>query len=383
MKKRSCRSAALLLVLLLMLTSCDTWDRLVGLVRGTEESETDLPWDNGLPVWSADETHAAAMALLDNPTGGIVDISKEKYSYSELCDDLAALAQTYPARFSYESIGRTAAGREIWLCVMGNRNASRQVVVSASLHAREYLTTLLTMRQVEFCLANYAVGSYEEIPYRELFEDTCFYILPMCNPDGVMIAQEGLDSLPTEEMKAFVQNIFETEGRENGYKTLSVFLSQWKANARGVDLNRNYDALWEDYAKGPDHPESHQYKGASPESEAETQAIVKLINSLSNPVAVLCLHTQGEVVYWNCGQTGEIREQTRAFAELIGSRTEYELVNQRNNDASLSDWAVLKKGIVSVTVEIGKGKYPMSVSQFPLIWIQNYDLFALTAAHFR
>lgn len=380
MKNRICRSACLLLALVLMLTSCDVWNRLL---HGIGDSETELPWDNSLPVWSADETHAAAMALLDDPSGGIVDASKEKYSYSELCEDLAMLAGAYPARFSYESIGQTAAGREIWLCVMGNRNASRQVVVSASLHAREYLTTLLTMRQVEFCLANYATGSYGGIPYRELFEDTCFYILPMCNPDGVMIAQEGLDSLPTEEMRAFVRNIFETEGRENGYKTLSVFLSQWKANARGVDLNRNYDALWAEYAKGPDRPESHQYKGPAPESEAETQAIVRLINGLANPVAVLCLHTQGQVIYWNCGQTGEIRTQTRAFAERIGESTEYEVVNRQNNDASLSDWAVLKKGIVSVTVEMGKGKFPMPISQFPLIWMRNYDLFAVTAAAFR
>ena len=97
MKNRICRSACLLLALVLMLTSCDVWNRLL---HGIGDSETELPWDNSLPVWSADETHAAAMALLDDPSGGIVDASKEKYSYSELCEDLEMLAGAYPARFA-------------------------------------------------------------------------------------------------------------------------------------------------------------------------------------------------------------------------------------------------------------------------------------------
>lgn len=383
MLKRTVCIGALLLALICALSSCRVLDSLIGLVRKTEEeTETQLPWDDSLPAWSAEETYSAAMAVLEDPTGGIVDISAAKYSYGALCDDLEALARAYPARFSYRSIGTTAAGREIWLGVLGNPEAPRQVVVSAAIHAREYLTALLTMRQVEFYLANYGTGSYEGTPYYRLFEETCFYILPMTNPDGVMLAQEGLDSLPNDEMKDFVRGIFETEGKENGYKTLSVFLSHWKANARGVDLNRNYDALWENYAKGPDRPESHQYKGPSPASEAETQALTGLISSLSNPVAVLCMHSQGEVVYWNCGQSGDIRQQTRLYAERIGDRTGYRVVNEQNNDASLSDWAVLKKGIVSITVETGKGSYPMPISQFPQMWEQNYDLLPLTAAWF-
>lgn len=373
---------ALFLLSVCLLSSCRASEHLLGLLFGTIETETKQDTAPPLPLWSAEETASAAMAVLDDPSGGIVDTSRAAYSYDDLCDDLSALARAYPDRFSYRSLGRTAAGREIFAAVLGDPDAPHQAVVSAAIHAREYMTSLLTMRQIEFCLANYETATYGGRSYRELFSETCFYILPMTNPDGVMLAQQGLDSLPTEAMRDFVRGIFETEGRENGYKTLSIFLSHWKANARGVDLNRNYDALWEAYQKGPDHPQSNQYKGDAPESEAETKALVGLINGLPDPVAVLCLHSQGEVIYWNCGQSGEIREATRGFARAVGERNGYRVVNTQNNDASLSDWSILKKGIVSVTVETGKGAFPLPIGQWGTVWSQNYDLFALTAAYF-
>lgn len=383
MKKRRWRYRWVpLLLSVCLLSSCRVTEHLFGLFFGTVEQGTEQETAPPLPLWSAEETAAAAMAVLDDPSGGIVDTSRAAYSYDDLCDDLSALARAYPDLFSYRSLGRTAAGREIFAAVLGDTNAPHQAVVSAAIHAREYMTSLLTMRQIEFCLANYETATYDGRSYRELFSETCFYILPMTNPDGVMLAQQGLDSLPTEEMRDFVRGIFETEGKENGYKTLSIFLSHWKANARGVDLNRNYDALWEAYQKGPDQPRSYQYKGDAPESEAETQALVGLINGLRDPVAVLCLHSQGEVIYWNCGQSGEIRSETRAFAQTVGERNGYRVVNTQNNDASLSDWSILRKGIVSVTVEMGKGSFPLSIGQWGTVWSQNYDLFALTAAYF-
>ncbi len=371
--------SVLLLLSLCFLSSCSEIRNFIkGDEAGTGEDEE---------LWNSEQIYSAAMAILDDKVGGIVDISKAKYSYDEMCGDLKKLAETYPSHFSYRSIGKTVAGRDIQVGILGNPQAERQLVVSASIHAREYMTALLVMRQIEFYLENYNTGTYNGTAYKELFENTCVYIIPMTNPDGVMIAQEGLESLPTEELKQTVRNVFETEGKENGYTTLSVFLSHWKANANGVDLNRNYDALWEEYKKGEESgvtgPNSYQYKGPYAVSENETRAVVDFVNGLANPIAVLCMHTQGEVVYWDCGQNGEIRNATKAYAEVVGTRTGYEVIYEQNNDASLSDWAVLKKEIVSITVEVGTGSYPMPIARFPKIWTQNYDLIPLTLAHFE
>lgn len=374
------RLLLLLLVLSFLLSSCIQPDEsLEDTATGKTEEHTLPVWDPALPVWSSDDALAAAQAVLRSPSGGIVDASKSDYSYDEMTEDLKALATVYPEHFSYRSIGRSVAGRELYVAVLGNPDAERQVVVSAAIHAREYMTALLTVKQLEFYLANYDGGSYGGIPYSVLFSHICFYIVPMTNPDGVMLSQKGLSSLPTEELRDAVRKMFETE--QHSYRNFDLYLAHWKANARGVDLNRNYDALWAEYA-GANAPQSSRYKGASAGSEPETQAMVTLIEGLKNVVCVLCIHSQGEVLYWNCGQEKEAAARTLSFAKAISARNGYYVVPEQNNDASLSDWCELKQSTVSVTVEIGKGTYILPIEQFSGIWLSNYDLLPLTAAYF-
>ena len=68
--------------------------------------------------------------------------------------------------------------------------------------------------------------------------------------------------------------------------------------------------------------------------------------------------------------------------EAVAERTGYELLDEQNNDASLSDWAELERGIPAITVEIGSNSLLLPISQFPSIWMETYDLLPLTAAHF-
>ena len=374
----------LLLLLLalaaLPLTSCIQTGGTTGISSSSDPGYTSgEPLSPELPVWSAAETLAAAEEMIDMPTSGIVDVSRADYSYEEMTEDLQTLALVYGEHFSYHSIGTSAAGRTLYVGVLGNPDARRQIVVSAAIHGREYMTAQLTMKQLEFYLRYYDVGSYQGIPYSELFEQICFYIVPMTNPDGVMIAQQGLESLP-EELRPLIEECYETE-EHDVFVTFETYLSRWKANANGVDLNRNYDARWEEY-DGADHPQSYQYKGPSPASEPETQAMVALMDSLPNVIATLCVHSQGEVIYWNCGQGEDTRSTTRGFAEEVSKRNGYELIDEQNNDASLSDWSELERSVPAITVEIGKGALVLPTEQFPTVWLENYDLLPLTAAYF-
>ncbi len=338
--------------------------------------EAPPPTRPSLPLWSAGDDIAAANKVLALPTGGIVDVSKQKYTYDEMVSDLSALATVYPRYFSYREIGRSVADRPLYVGILGNPDAEKQVVVSAAIHAREYMTAMLVMKQIEFSLQYYTTGSYHNIPYATLFENVCFYVVPMTNPDGVMLSQEGISSLPAA-LRNTVTDCFARE--RHNYANLSDYLAHWKANARGVDLNRNYDALWEQYDKA-DAPQSYQYKGPSPASEPETQAMVALIDSLPRVACVLCIHSQGEVLYWNCGQSNP--ERTLLFTESVADRNGYRIIQAQNNDASLSDWCELERGIVSITVETGNVACPLPIDQFRAIWLDNFDLLALTALYF-
>lgn len=336
-----------------------------------------------LPTWT--DAEATADLFLTTATA-IVDCSEREYSYAEMVEDLQTLKNVYPEHFDYRVFGQSAAGRDLYVATLGNPDAEKQFLVSAGIHGREYLTPLLVMKQIEFYLAYYDAGDYNGFAYDALFDEFCFYIVPMTNPDGIMLAQAGIYSISDAEMR---QRIIETYYKDYAEKytqqtNINEYLKIWKSNANAVDLNRNFDALWEYVNTGMYRPSHKLYKGDSVASEPETQAMVALTESLPNIQAVLCIHSQGEVLYWDCGQTGVLREETQGFAEAIGMSNGYRVIYEQNNDASYSDWCTIKKGLISVTVETGlmSEAGPLSITQFPTIWMDNFDLLALSAAHF-
>lgn len=336
-----------------------------------------------LPIWT--DAESTADLFLHTQTA-IVDCSAREYSYAEMVEDLKTLKNVYPEHFDYRVFGQSAAGRELYVATLGNPDAEKQFLVSAGIHGREYLTPLLVMKQIEFYLAYYDAGDYNGFAYDALFEEFCFYVVPMTNPDGIMLAQEGIYSISDAEMR---QKIIDTYYKDyaEGYTKQTVineYLKIWKSNANAVDLNRNFDALWQYVDTGMYRPSHKLYKGDAAASEPETQAMVALTEALPHIQAVLCIHSQGEVLYWDCGQTGTLREETQSFTEAIGMSNGYRVVYEQNNDASYSDFCAIKKGLIAVTVETGlmNEAGPLPISQFPTIWMDNFDLFALSAAHF-
>ncbi len=347
---------------------------------GTEEEST-VTVGTVLPLWQSAQASADAFFEVE----GIVDHSKKEYSYYEMVDDLAELGRTYPTHFSYRSIGKSVVGRDIYVAVLGNENAPRQILVSAGIHGREYLTPLLVMKQLEFYLAYYDTGECNGVAYSTLFEKYCFYVVPMTNPDGIMLSQQGISSVSSHALYSEIYNIYSADLSRGltKAKTVNEYLESWKANVRGVDLNRNFDALWDEYKKGMSAPSHRNYKGSAAASEPETRAMVELTESLSNVQAVLCIHSQGEVLYWDCGQGEELAAKTRDFTTMIADRAGYYIVDEQNNDASFSDWCALEKGLIAVTVETGNGTCPLPISDFTEIWKDHYDLLPLSALYFE
>ncbi|MBQ7347125.1 MAG: peptidase [Clostridia bacterium] len=349
---------------------------------GTETLAPADALDAVFPSWSDVEKNAKLfLTATENP---IVDATDAAYSYTDMATDLQILANAYPTHLSYRSIGKSVAGRDIYLAVLGNPDAPRQIVVSAGIHAREYMTPLLVMKQIEYILAYRNDGACNGFSYASILEKYCFYIVPMSNPDGIMLSQEGLSSLSDTELCDKIFSIYYADfaaGITNA-GNVNEYLKYWKANAAGTDLNRNFDALWEEYDR-IFRPSCQNYKGPSAASEPETQALVTLTESLNNIQAVLCIHSQGEVLYWDCGQNAALSEATRAFTAMIAARNGYYIVDEQNNDASYSDWCALEKGLIAVTVETGTGSCPLPIEQFETIWSDNFDLLLLSAVYFE
>ncbi|MBO7134866.1 MAG: hypothetical protein J6W06_12010, partial [Bacteroidales bacterium] len=177
-----------------------------------------------------------------NKVEWVADTISELYSYDKLCADIERLSEQYPSLLTIDTLGATADRRLVFDLIIGNHNSSRQVIVQATSHAREYMCSQLVMCQAEHFLQNFWTGTFDGASYSELTEDCQLHIIPMLNPDGVCISQFGLDSIRDPHIRDNIMKIYYAENpRARNRPELNTFLRMWKSNALGVDLNRNFD----------------------------------------------------------------------------------------------------------------------------------------------
>lgn len=284
----------------------------------------------------------------------IVSRKDTLYDYQDMTRDLKKLETKYNGKVTRMKIGTSYDNRTIWCLRMGKPNAERKLVIDAAIHGREWLNTQIIMRQTEDMLRNYA-------DYKERFKETCLYIIPMDNPDGVTISQYGFDAIRNENLRRIC--------KKAGHAKI------WKANARGVNLNNNFPA---GFKKGASNkPHYMAYNGKKAGSEKETKALMDFIKQVK-PDAVLNLHSMGNVLYWDFDVEKELHEQLYAMAKKIRSFNSYMMMPKGRStvgNGGFADWLVYKKNTVSVTVETGSVRCPLPHSQYKKIYKKNRDMF--------
>lgn len=293
----------------------------------------------------------------------------ENYTYEDLEKDAALLLAEYPKDLTMKSLGKTADGREIYDFIIGNPQAEERIFINGGIHAREYMTSQLVMKQLVAFLKHLdAKDSYKEQSYQKLLENRAIHAVPMINPDGISISQFGMDGVQTEMMREKLRHIARLEGQAAG----GEYLTCWKANGNGVDLNRNFDALWEEYSDPAGHPSADHYKGEYPGNEAESAALIALTQK-EQFLRTISYHAQGSVIYWYFAQEGELYQDTLHFGRRISALTGYEMDAdyEELDPAGYKDWAISKREIPSLTIEIGLDMCPVPIEQFADIWRRN------------
>ena len=117
----------------------------------------------------------------------------------------------------------------MYYVTLGNVNAKKTVYVEASIHAREYMNTKLIMKVIEDYCRGYDTKKYQRKKYSKIFNKVRVVIMPMVNPDGVTISQYGPRKIRNAKLRKKLYKM------KKGIK-----FKEWKANARGVDINRNF-----------------------------------------------------------------------------------------------------------------------------------------------
>ena len=278
------------------------------------------------------------------------------YEYETMEKELRNLLYQYQEKLWIDSLGKSFDDREIYRIIVGNKNAGRKLLFTGTIHGREYMTAKLLVKQTEYFLQNICKNGIENY-------DVAIHIIPMVNPDGAALCHRGINGIRNKKLKEKLLEMKEED------------FMKWKSNARGVDLNRNFAAFWEEYQCENQEPSSEHYKGECPESEVETKFLTKLTRK-EKFQATISYHSSGEVIYWDFGQQGKLREDTKKLAKIIGDTTGYELIEgwDTTAPAGYKDWALLEMKIPSVTIEIGKGDSPLLEGEFPEIWEKNKNV---------
>ncbi len=299
----------------------------------------------------------------------------ERYTYQNMLDDTVILEQLYPDLFTQNTIGTTADGRSIVHYVVGNPSAEKQIFINGAIHAREYLTFQLVMKQMAVYLQHVDDQDvWGDMTYQDMWNQVAIHVVPLVNPDGVQICQFGLDGIQTDSVREEIYSLAANDGSD----VTTYYLEHWKANASGVDLNRNFDAYWESYA-GTGYPSSDHYKGEYPGSEPEAAALIQLTEA-NHFLYTISYHTQGQVIYWNFENIDPVYDISLQWVNRLVSQTGYSPVNDFStvDPAGYSDWAIYRHQIPSTVIEVASGESPYLSNQFQQVWQENLNVWEIT-----
>lgn len=289
----------------------------------------------------------------DKPRG--IVRTDEEYTHRNVAHDLAALLDTYPF-LGMEVIGHSVLGKPLYAIRLGT--GTKEVFYSGAWHANEWMTAAVLMKFVEDAAQAYAgdgmLGGYD---ITKLFTAFTIWIVPLVNPDGVELSVEGI----TPCHPLYKEIVAINGGTRN--------FTGWTANARGVDLNHQWPAGWEEEAKtSPDRPSPRHYGGSAPLSEPEARAVYSFTKA-HDFLGVLAYHSQGQVIYWGYQQMEP--PESKNIVERMQVLSTYQPIRTAESYAGYKDWFIQEYKRPGYTIEIGVGVNPVPLAQFDSIYRQN------------
>lgn len=309
-------------------------------------------------------------------------------SVEETYASMRSLGVLYPNLVSLLDIGDSwdkmtfggTAGYDLHVMVLGNKSApgpKPRLFLMAGVHAREYVTAETALRFAEHFLSNYDIDP--DITWLLDFYE--LHVLPMANPDGRKQAEAGI---------SWRKNTDNDDGCNNP--------SYW-----GTDLNRNYAFKWSCCGGSSGYPCDATYRGPSPASEPEVQAVQDYVVSIfpdqrgpgdMDPAPdettglLISLHSYGKLVLWPWGWTSSIPPNSSQLQTLgrklayFNSYVPHQAYNLYVTDGSTDDWAYGRLGIAAYTFEMGTTFFQGCTDFEKTIYPQNIDalVYAFKAA---
>ncbi|NRD80749.1 LysM peptidoglycan-binding domain-containing protein [Bacillus sp. BRMEA1] len=289
---------------------------------------------------------------------------KAPYDYQTLTRVIESMQRIYPF-ISVTTIGKSVLGKPIQEIRIGN--GMKKVHMNASFHANEWITTMVLMSLLNkylLCLTNDSSMCGQDV--NKLYEQVELSIVPMVNPDGVDLVLNG----PPSEKRLEMMEL--NEGSDE--------FIHWKANIRGIDLNRQFPANWDSCRNNSpvQSPCARDFPGAAPLSEPEAAAMSELVYKNAFDY-VLAFHTQGEEFYW--GYEGFEPLESEQMAVDFERKSGYKAIRYVNSHAGFKDWFIQEFKRPGFTIELGRGINPLPLSQFQQILQRAEEIFTAALSY--
>ena len=251
-------------------------------------------------------------------------------------------------------IGRSAEGRNLYAMFIGKFGGVVGISQYA-IHAREWITAYLAIEHIKRSVTSGGV-----------------WILPLVNPDGALLSQEGLETVSAVRREF----LFDLNGQED--------FSLWKANAEGVDLNLNFPARWGHGRGNLNYPAPHGYIGEEPLSAPESSSLALFTEEVT-PDYTISWHTKGEEIYWRFHQPPMRAMRDKRLAKVISKETGYPLKETPFSAGGYKDWCVETLKIPAFTVEVGSDEktHPLGQAELDDIIDKNIDVLVKLNRQYR
>ncbi len=276
-------------------------------------------------------------------------VRKNYPSVAQIEKRLFDLPKKYPQWARVDTIGWTAFYKKpILMLRLSDRSKKNRdnpaVLLMAGQHAREPLGTLFLL-----ALADSLLQAQMDRPLTDGFlQKEEIFIIPLVNVDGYSYLIKNHIRFPF-----WRKNLRDNNG--DGVFSPAV---------DGVDLNRNYDFDWGDFADVD--TKSWFYKGTRPFSEPETQAI-RNVALKKHFVWMIDYHAYGQTVMFPW--TKEIRPPDYEVLHKLAlgyagrcrkykSRRHYEVIPLNGKTGQSANWFYAKFRTLSFLVELGTEYFP-------------------------
>lgn len=231
-----------------------------------------------------------------------------RYTYDEFAATAQAVAEECGDLVQMSSIGRSFDDRAILLFSVGR--GPIRIIVTGGVHARETINPIVLLKVIEaYCNAYAENASISGYSVRSILDMVTIDFVPLVNPDGYALVVEGPEAITNPELNSFI-TAYENQ------------INNWKANARGVDINRNFpSSLWGGGNVNTYGPAD--YPGPFPASERETLALLDLFDQ-QNFYGYLDFHSRGDGIYYYRGlKDQEYNRLQRELADIFAGLSGY------------------------------------------------------------